>query len=655
MAVLFWLVSLIGGYCLVRYGQVWPAILPAGIAMIVIDHYDPGLSSWARYLGIYMFASLLLLGRMTYLRYRAEWLSNGISQSPGSGADFGRAAIMAVVVLVLFAWTVPVIGQSITPASQLWVNISKPFDQFRSRISDAFSSLQSSMGTVSDSYGDKLALGTGTRLGDTVVFSVRASSVAPVGIRYYWRARTYNIYNQGWSSSATSTKPVAAYGPAFEYPAWIDRQAVSFTFTSNITLSTTLFAPQEPLQIGRSGTANIMNSSDGSNDVVMISANPVISAGQSYTVSSWIAYPTISDLTKTGTDYPQSIKNNYLQLPGTLSPRFAALARQITAGLTNPYDKADAITQYLRRTITYSDTIPNPPDGEDPIEWFLFTYKKGYCNYYASAEVLLLRTLGIPARLAVGYAEGQSINTAQRPGGEGLPSDSFLVRNKDSHAWPEVFFSGIGWIEFEPTVSQPSLSLPTGNSNQIDPTDLKAERAILAAGAGTNDPALSAAQNAATFIDKTSQTVTFKIIAALVIVVLPGSAWMLRRNQVQISVLPVWLEDRLSRRGIKIPRWLRAWARWSQYSPLQKSYGAINQSLSLLGHAARPSETPAERAGALGRVLPQVRQQAQILLGEYQEAQYGGRPGNTEYAHQASRRIRAESWKTFFRGLMKRN
>jgi transglutaminase-like putative cysteine protease len=650
MAVLFWLVGLAGGYFLVRFGQVWPAILPAGIAMIVIDHYDPGLASWARYIGIFMFASLLLIGRMTYLRYRAEWLSNGISQSPGTGSDFGRAALVAVVVLALFAWTVPVIGQTISPASQLWLNVSKPFDKFRSRISDAFSSLQSSMGTVSDVYGDRMALGTGTRLGDAIVFTVRASTIAPAGSRYYWQARTYNVYDQGWSSTVTTKKPVAANVQAFSYPEWNDRQAVSFTFTSNVTLSTTLYAPQTPLQIGRSGSASLMKTSDGSSDVVMLSADQAISAGQTYTVSSWVATPTIGDLTGSGTDYPQSIKDNYLQLPKNLSPRFAALAKQLTSGLTNPYDKVDSITQYLRRTITYADSIPNPPDGQDPIEWFLFSYQKGYCNYYASAEVLLLRTLGIPARLAVGYAEGQSISDTARPGGAGLPAEGFTVRNKDSHAWPEVYFNGIGWIEFEPTVSQPALSLPaSGDQGQINAANnYRAEKSLLGdGGVGQNDPALLVAQNAATFITKSSQTVVFKILVVVGILALIGLAWVVKTRQVQIPVIPVWLENSLTRRGMKIPGWLRAWSRWSLFSPLQRAYGTINQSLSLLGQPARPSETPSERAASLGRTLPQINHQAQVLLSEYQQALYGGRPGNIESARYASRKIRAEAWKAF--------
>ena len=125
------------------------------------------------------------------------------------------------------------------------------------------------------------------------------------------------------------------------------------------------------------------------------------------------------------------------------------LAEQVTSGQSTPYDQAQAITNYLRNTIQYTLTVPSPPPGEDPAVWVLFDYKKGFCNYYASDEVLMLRSIGIPARLAVGFAEGSSNNDSSVAN-----SVSFTVLNHDAHAWPEVYFPNIGWVEFEPTVNQ---------------------------------------------------------------------------------------------------------------------------------------------------------------------------------------------------------
>jgi len=104
------------------------------------------------------------------------------------------------------------------------------------------------------------------------------------------------------------------------------------------------------------------------------------------------------------------------------------------------------VTRYLRSQIAYKNRIPTPPTGRDPVDWFLFEKKEGFCTYYASAEVILLRAAGIPARLAVGYSQGERVE------------NTFLVKLNDAHAWPEVYFPGIGWIEFEPTSNEPGIT-----------------------------------------------------------------------------------------------------------------------------------------------------------------------------------------------------
>jgi transglutaminase-like putative cysteine protease len=86
------------------------------------------------------------------------------------------------------------------------------------------------------------------------------------------------------------------------------------------------------------------------------------------------------------------------------------------------------------------------------MEWFLFDEQTGFCNYYATAQVLMLRSLGIPARFVVGYAQGEYDPQTK----------TYTVRKKDSHAWPEVYFIDYGWMPFEPTVDQPALIRPLG-------------------------------------------------------------------------------------------------------------------------------------------------------------------------------------------------
>ena len=115
------------------------------------------------------------------------------------------------------------------------------------------------------------------------------------------------------------------------------------------------------------------------------------------------------------------VQGRYLEVPQDIQPMFQTLAGQITTGKSTPYEKAEAITNYLRNTIQYSTTITPAPPGQDPAVWVLFDTKKGFCNYYASDEVLLLRSIGIPARIAAGFAEGEG-RIATAPAAKYSPS-----------------------------------------------------------------------------------------------------------------------------------------------------------------------------------------------------------------------------------------
>ncbi|GBD11763.1 Protein-glutamine gamma-glutamyltransferase [bacterium HR23] len=176
-------------------------------------------------------------------------------------------------------------------------------------------------------------------------------------------------------------------------------------------------------------------------DIVALRARDRLSAGFKYQVNSAVSIATEEDLRQAGTDYPSWVTDRYLQLPDTLPTRVRELAEQLTRDAPNPYDKALAVQEYLRASYTYSLTIEAPPFGADGIDYFLFVSKKGYSEYFASAMAVLLRAVGVPARVVAGYA----------PGTLDQEKKVFVVRDKDSHAWTQVYFPGYGWIDFEPT------------------------------------------------------------------------------------------------------------------------------------------------------------------------------------------------------------
>ncbi|MGC2263492.1 MAG: DUF3488 and transglutaminase-like domain-containing protein [Candidatus Acidiferrales bacterium] len=144
-------------------------------------------------------------------------------------------------------------------------------------------------------------------------------------------------------------------------------------------------------------------------------------------------------LRDTSTDYSPEIRDTYLQLP-QLDPRIPELARKITARDTTPYDKAADLERYFHTSFRYTLDLSDM-NKPDPLAYFLFTKRAGHCEYFASAMVLMLRTLGIPARYVTGFLPGEFNDLAQ----------DYIIRASDAHSWVEVYFPQYGWITFDPT------------------------------------------------------------------------------------------------------------------------------------------------------------------------------------------------------------
>ena len=147
---------------------------------------------------------------------------------------------------------------------------------------------------------------------------------------------------------------------------------------------------------------------------------------------------TPSDLRKDPSDYPEEIRDSYLQLP-RLDPRVKKLAETITARSTNDYDKAANIQRYL--IANYAYTLNLTSAGKDPLAYFLFTRHAGHCEYFATAMTIMLRSIGVPARYVTGFLPGEYNDV----GGD------YIIRGSDAHAWVEVYFPDYGWMTFDPT------------------------------------------------------------------------------------------------------------------------------------------------------------------------------------------------------------
>lgn len=627
----FWILAVYVGYRFTRHNDFLDVIFGPGVVMLIIQIYDPWVPLRAWGMAIYIFVSLALLGRMYFLQNREGWKKKHVFLSSDTEWEFSRSVISSAAVIVLIAWSLPGILTSFKPAAEKWRNFIQPFND---RFSNAVTALDSPYGTKtsSDFYANDLKLGSSTPLSDLPVFYVQVENEEEADVvRYYWRGRIYDTYQDGqWSSTKSVHQDFDPDTDVLFPPESSKRTEVNIQVTMNFPEQELIYAPSELTWFNRDGKLVVSPAGEGDHEVLAMLSSPSLLAGDAYEVHTMIANPTINDLRAASSEYPEWVKERYLQVPEELEPQLRELAEELTESYVTPYDKVQAVTLFLRREIRYESSISEmPPSGTDPLLWVLFDYKKGFCMYYASAEVLLLRTLGIPARMAVGFAQGEFDETR----------DHYVVTRKNSHAWPEVYFPGIGWVEFEPTGNQPPLDRPRdpldnaendGANPQLGPL------AQLEEGQDTTggfDPTANDDEQIATSSqNQVRWTVVLYISLSVILMV---AAYYLYRTQAITVRFPIFLAARYEKNGSQPPYWLSNWANWAKLLPIERSFQSINVSLRWLGSKQPNYKTPVERAETLAKLVPDLGGPIQHLLTEYQNALFTPRQANLATARKA--------------------
>ncbi len=280
-----------------------------------------------------------------------------------------------------------------------------------------------------------------------VVMRIRVSDGDPRqldGLK--WRGIALSRFDgDRWVTHTRSAPAVPSLGARFEFPRTPFRegkpsrpQPVRYRVLLEPLSTTAMFAAAVPLEI--SGRFQQLGQDEAGS---IFNRRPTY-ALQSYDVASDTARPLPDALRPSPADYPVNIRQIYLQLP-EVDPRVTELAQQVTAGFDNPYDKAAALERYLRTQFGYTLDLPTEPE-EDPIAEFLFVRRKGHCEYFAAAMAVMLRTQGIPSRLVNGFLTGEYNDVGE----------NYIVRASDAHTWVEVYFPGVGWVEFDPTPPDPN-------------------------------------------------------------------------------------------------------------------------------------------------------------------------------------------------------
>lgn len=463
MGVMLWILGYLAAWYTYRWRREWQAILPLGIALLLINYYYYGPAKLHLYLILMLLCALLFIVHMHFVHRSEHWRSARVGFSPDLWYAFVRSGMVVAAAMLLIAWAAPpasansAIAGFLNRAGGPWRTVGETWQRL-------FSAVKSYGQVSSDAYGRLLVLGGPVQLSDIPIMDIAAPRLTDS--RYYWRAMTYDEYNGvSWQNTDEELKYFDPQNPDLAVPDFQGRREVTQTIVTFLPSSTLLYSAAQLIWVDREAVIQYSKTPTGLANISSIRARDPLHQGDIYTVISSVTVASQSALRRAAEGYPENrigeaypdwVSSRYLQLPDTVTERTRELARSITQGLDNPYDKAVAIQNWLRENISYNLNVEAPPDGRDAVDWILFESRQGYCNYYATAMVVMLRTLGIPARFSAGYAQGEW----------NAEYGVFRVRERDAHAWPEVFFPGYGWVEFEPTVSQDPIPRPVGSENE---------------------------------------------------------------------------------------------------------------------------------------------------------------------------------------------
>jgi transglutaminase-like putative cysteine protease len=271
------------------------------------------------------------------------------------------------------------------------------------------------------------------RLGDSPVMYVRTAAPA------YWRGLVFDTYKGGvWTKSELGYRNLQPYVlPRFLPPAPPNNLGTFVQVFRVLRPLPGVISAAYPIESLYAPVTGLREDAYGT-----FLTPDLLRPGQTYSVVSYLPNLTAKELqTDVAANLADDVGPSYLD-SSALSQRARDLAQVAVSGhSTNEFDKVMALTNYLQSNFRYSQQLGHVPAGLDPVDWFLFDVKIGYCEQFATAETLMLRSLGIPARLATGYSTGSYDPVL----------DQSVVRERDAHAWVEAWFPNHGWVPVDPS------------------------------------------------------------------------------------------------------------------------------------------------------------------------------------------------------------
>lgn len=429
------------------------ALLPGIILMALVLTY----SEYKIYsLWLMVMLMLLLMGIWNYKNHTLQWEHRRVDYSDSILYDNTQAVVFLAFLIGTLAFSTPSIS---------WRELRDTWQDRNKNEAAEMLGIREQSVTAKETIFQKPSLPRqhllteGFEQSQELVMTVRTGELPPISNpsfaanapRHYWRSTVYDEYmSTGWVTSASAPQNYRADTPLI--PGLLDGY-------QPLHLEVELHRPEGKLfwsgllykaSVPFRADWRVRPQSDlfaGQTALLQADLFAAATGATAYAADTYIPRVTEEQLRAASSDYPENIRLRYLRLPGDLPARVRELAKEITNGTSNPYDKARAIESYLRNNYLYDLAIPVPPPDQDVTDYFLFDLQRGYCDYYATAMVVLARASGLPARFVSGYA----------PGAYDAASARYIVRELNAHSWAEIYFPEIGWIEFEPTASQPEI------------------------------------------------------------------------------------------------------------------------------------------------------------------------------------------------------
>jgi hypothetical protein len=510
LCLLFWVVGGWLSWCSLRWRQPLLGLVPGAAAFATTVLNFP--SDQNGYVVAFLVLTLGILLWTSYVRQLDSASRRRVRLSGDARWDFWESGVVVMAVVIALGLIVP-------PLSTADRTVDIENGSFR-----GWAELQQRL-------NHPVAFGSGATAGTSTGFASLARLAGPIqktsGVVF-----TYSIegsyggprYFRGFNLDATAS---GAGGPSWRYSevgatslsvekdaaapyAETYQQVAGGAFKMQMLkppdrATDVLFYPGTLLKVDRSTTAHNFRGVQAPGGLVpadrvdtldRLSVSGRNGGAGSYRVTVDYSTATEDQLRAAGSDYPvwldpyRNFAGAYRQGADPAAPapitavayrskvtlqRIQDLARRITAGKDNPYDQAAAIEAYLRANYQYTLTPTEPPAGADPLEYFLFTSKEGYCEYFASAMGDLLRSIGIPTRLVNGYGAGSYDEKLGR----------YVVKESDAHTWVETYVPGYGWIPFEPTPDGTYFPIPRGSTGAVCAPDSEVCNIGDTTGAGT--------------------------------------------------------------------------------------------------------------------------------------------------------------------------